>query len=305
MDTLFEDESRSGADAELEAVQAALYRLDPTGDRVATVIRHTLDQLYDGANTGRYCFDQLHKTEKTHMGTLVEINLQREFNFNDGDVTDYRIAGAQIDCKYSMSAVWTLPPEVVGHLALLVTANDARSTWGAGILRITEDLLNSGRNRDAKATLSKIGRSQIRWMWRDHPGLAPNLFLQLDPMVRDRILSGRSGQARINELFRSVQHRIIRRAEVMTVAQQLDPMKRVRGNGGARQHLAKEGIVILGHMGDEPLMAERLGYSRPRSGEFIAVRQEEIEAPATLPVSKTFEVKLTSCSGPASSEMFK
>lgn len=273
-----------GEDPELDGVEGELYRLDPTGDRVATVIRDTLDQLYDGANTGRYCFEQLHKTEKTHMGTLVEINLQREFDFADGDATDYRIAGIQIDCKYSMSAAWTLPPEVVGHLALLVTASDEKSTWRAGIVRVTEDLLNKGRNRDAKGTLSKLGRDRIRWLWPDHGRLAPNLFLQLDAVTRDRILNARAkrgsrhGQARVNELFRSVQRRLIRRAEVLTVAQQLDPMKRVRGNGGARQHLAAEGIVILGHMGKEPDTAERLGFPRPRSGEFIAVTAADVEA---------------------------
>src|ERR1022692_627795 len=34
------------------------------------------------------------------MGTLVEINLHRQFGFEDGDVTDYRIAGIEVDCKY-------------------------------------------------------------------------------------------------------------------------------------------------------------------------------------------------------------
>ena len=68
---LFPDEP----DAELDAVEAELHRLDPAGTQVATILRDTLDQLYDGQHTGRWSYDQLHKTEKTHMGTLVEINL--------------------------------------------------------------------------------------------------------------------------------------------------------------------------------------------------------------------------------------
>ena len=70
---LFPDEP----DAELDAVEAELHRIDPAGAQVATVLRDTLDQLYDGQHTGRWSYDQLHKTEKTHMGTLVEINLHR------------------------------------------------------------------------------------------------------------------------------------------------------------------------------------------------------------------------------------
>src|SRR5690349_17664734 len=92
-----------GDDPGLDAVEAELYRIDPTGEQFAEVIRDTFDQLYDGQHTGRWNYDQLYKTEKTHMGTLVEINLHRRFDFADGDSTDYRIAGIEVDCKYSMS----------------------------------------------------------------------------------------------------------------------------------------------------------------------------------------------------------
>ena len=49
--------------------------------KVAKVLRRTYDMLLDGQHTGRYRWDQLLKTEKTHFGTLVEINLQRAFGF--------------------------------------------------------------------------------------------------------------------------------------------------------------------------------------------------------------------------------
>src|SRR5258708_35018342 len=70
-------------DAGLTAVEAELYRLDPTGDQVASVLRDTLDQLCDGQHSGRWAYEQLHKTEKTHMGALVEINLHRRGMFGD------------------------------------------------------------------------------------------------------------------------------------------------------------------------------------------------------------------------------
>ncbi|MFD6156889.1 NaeI family type II restriction endonuclease [Nocardia sp. NPDC060256] len=264
-------------DEELDAVQFELYRLDPTGARVARVLRDTLDQLYDGQRTGRWNFSQLFKTEKTHMGTLVEINLQREFEFEDGDATDYRIAGIEVDCKYSMRyGGWTLPPEVVGHIALLVTADDDHATWNAGLIRVKESYLNLGRNRDAKTTLSLNGRARVRELWPDVRFLAPNIYIQLDKVTRDRIFSAKSrvgnrhGQARTNELFRSVHGRIIRRAEVATVAQQDDFMKRVRTNGGSRTVLQRDGIIILGHQERE--VAAQLGLPVPNKGEFVAAR---------------------------------
>lgn len=275
----FADAPPRGADPDLDAVEAALYRLDPTGDRVATVIRDTFDQLYDGQHTGRWNFADLHKTEKTHMGTLVEINLHREFDFEDGDTTDYRIAGIEVDCKYSMRPFgWMLPPEVIGEVALLVSANDETSTWQAGLLRVTPENTRGTQNRDAKTSLSLVGRSRIRRLWVDHPGLAPNLFHQLDPVTRDAIFAARSargsqhGQARVNELFRRVHGQVVRRAELATVAQQDDFMKRARGNGGARTALRPEGILVLGHQDNDPLVAAALGLPVPRKGELVATR---------------------------------
>jgi hypothetical protein len=266
-------------DAGLAAVQAELYRLDSAGDAVAAVLRDTLDQLYDGQHSGRWAYEQLHKTEKTHMGTLVEINLHRRFGFGDGDATDYRIAGIEVDCKYSMTyGGWELPPEAVDHLCLLITASDESSTWTAGLIRVRDGALRSRPNRDAKRQLTAASRERIRELWPAHGRLAPNLFQHCDPRTRQAIFGARSergvptGQARTNELFRLVQRRIIRRAELATVAQQDDFMKRARGNGGARTHLRQEGILVLGHQDNDPLIAAALGLPVPQKGEFISAR---------------------------------
>jgi hypothetical protein len=266
-------------DTERDAVEGELYRLDPTGDRVAMVLRDTLDQLYDGQRTGRWKYDQLHKTEKTYMGTLVEINLHRQFGFGDGDSTDYRIGGIEVDCKYSMAyGGWELPPEAIDHLCLLITANDEASSWSAGLIRVRQEYLRDRRNRDSKRQLSAAGRFHVRQLWTQHGHLAENIFLHMDPRERDRIFGARAkrgdqhGQAKTNELFRTVQGRIVRRAEVATVAQQDDFMKRVRGNGGARTALQAEGILVLGHQDHDPLVAAALGLPVPRKGEFVSAR---------------------------------
>lgn len=267
------------ADSEVKAVEAELYRLDPTGDVVAVVLRDTLDQLYDGQHTGRWSYDQLHKTEKTYMGTLVEINLHREFGFADGDATDYRIAGIEVDCKYSMNyGGWELPPEAVDHICLVITANDATSTWAAGLFRVREAYLRGRPNRDAKRQLAAASRVHVRQLWPGHGHLAENLFMHIDPAIRELIFGAKAkhgslhGQARTNQLFRAVQHRIIRRAELATVAQQDDFMKRARGNGGARTQLRPEGVLVLGHQENDPLVAAALGLPVPKKGEFVSGR---------------------------------
>ncbi len=259
-------------DHELQAVAAALRALDPDGSRTARVLRDTLDQLYDGQRTGRYRWDQLFKTEKTHCGTLVEINLQREFKFDDGIKLDYRIAGIEVDCKYSQTlGGWMIPPEAQGHLCLLMWTDDAESRWSMGLVRTALNCLNTGGNRDGKATLNQQGRAAIVWLFHRAP-LPPNVLLHLDAETVHRIMAKSSGQARVNELFRSATGRIIGRGVVATVAQQPDYMKRVRANGGARTALKPEGIIILGQYSSHVAVARSLGLPVPGPGDSVSVR---------------------------------
>jgi len=260
-------------DPEITAVAAALRSLDPNGNRTARVLRNTMDQLYDGQRTGRYKLDQLYKTEKTHCGTLVEINLQREFKFDDGEDLDYRIADIEVDCKYSQRMWgWMIPPEAIGHICMLVWAEDTSSPkWSMGLVRIRPALLNPGNNRDAKATLNRAGRDSILWL-RENGQLPPNVLLQLDDNVVARIMSIRSGTQRINELFRCALLKIVGRAAVATVAQQDDYMKRIRANGGARTALKPEGIVILGQYRSHALIAAALCIPIPIGGDSVSVR---------------------------------
>ena len=50
-------------DAELAAVAAELAAVDADGARMGAAIRGALDMLLDGQHTGRYRWEQLHKTD--------------------------------------------------------------------------------------------------------------------------------------------------------------------------------------------------------------------------------------------------
>ncbi|MCT1865827.1 restriction endonuclease [Dietzia cinnamea] len=261
-----------GADLDLDRVVVELKRLDPDGDRTGQVLRDTYDQLYDGARTQRYRWDQLMKTEKTHFGTLIEINLQREFEFVDGDKLDFKIAAREIDAKYSQTeGGWMLPPEGVGELCLLLTASDQTSRFSIGVVRALDVHLNKGMNRDGKRTLSSQGRSSIVWVHRD-ASLPPNTLLHMPESDVAAIFSAGKATSRIKELFRRTIGQIVSRSAVATVAAQLDITRRVRGgSGGARAPLAEEGIVVLGGAFDWQRSAARhLGLPEPRRTEYVA-----------------------------------
>jgi len=260
-------------DNELERVVAELLQRDPTGERFASVFRETFDQLYDGQRTGRYKWDQLFKTEKTHYGTLVEINLQREFVFGDGDDLDYKIAGVDVDCKYSFKdGGWMLPPESWGRLILVATANDELSTWSVGVIRVTEANRRISVNRDGKSSLSPAGRLAITWLFR-HAEFAPNVLLQLDEESIEAIFAKKTGQSRLDELFRQAEGRRIHRNTIATIAKQQDYMKRVRSNGGSRSNLKSEGFLIpSGDYHAHTEVAASFGMPIPAPGEVISFR---------------------------------
>ncbi|MGO4859653.1 NaeI family type II restriction endonuclease [Arthrobacter sp. 2MCAF14] len=258
-------------DPALDEVAAELKRLDSDGVRWAAVIRRTYDMIYNGQETGRYRWDQLMKTEKTHFGTLMEINAQREFEFEGGDATDYRIAGHQVDAKWSQtSGSWMLPPEVFDELALVVTGSDAESVWSLGLIRITAEVRKEATNRDKKSQLNALGRDSVHWLWKDAP-LRPNVLLQLPRDIVNNIFDNRFGTQRTHRLFRAAEGMIVHRNIVATVSRQLDHQKRVRYNGGSRSVLAPEGYLILSGLYHRQL-AEDLGVPVPRQDEYISVR---------------------------------
>jgi len=259
-------------DGPLAAVAAELRALDGDGSRMAAAIRGAIDMLLDGQHTGRYRWDQLHKTEKTHAGTLVEIALARALRLADGTTLDYTIAGAEVDCKFSHRlGGWMIPPEADGKLLLLVQASDEDGTWSAGLLRATPENLRPAGNRDGKRALGERGRAAVRWLHARAP-LQENALIRLPPTDVAAIFASASGQQRVNELFRRAQRMRVSRTVVATVAMQDDYMKRVRGGGGARDQLRAEGIVIFGDYAGDQVLASALGLPRPGPGEFVSAR---------------------------------
>ncbi|SDE55394.1 NaeI family type II restriction endonuclease [Glycomyces harbinensis] len=256
-------------DPDLAAVADWFRAQEDFERRFGLVFRRSFNEVLDGVRTGRYDVAELEKTEKTYIGTKVEIVVRSEFGLEKGRPMDYVIEDRQVDAKFSLSASgWTIPMEAVGHLCLLLHADDRGSRFTVGLIRTTEAVLRGGGNRDSKRGVSKEGKKMIHWLVPDGE-LPVNRLLHLPENTRDRILAFRSGQQRVNELFRRVQGEIIGRDSVEPVAMQTDVAKRVRDS---RLQLWLEGIVILGHQSDHPRIARELALPVPSKGEWISVR---------------------------------
>lgn len=279
-------------DFALDSVAVWFDSVDNMVDRFARAIRQSFDEVFDGQRTGRYNLDQLSKTEKTYIGTKIEIVVQAAFGLQRGRRMDYLVVDHEVDAKWSMrSGGWMIPTEAVGELCLCLTADDQHSTFSVGLIRASQESLRSGQNKDSKKQFSPSGLENMRWL-AHQARLPENLLLHIEDSTRAAILDpSLSGQRRINELFHRVQERIIRREVVLTVAQQDDGPKRVRD---ARQHLSAFDVIILGHQRADQVAAESFGLSVPRKGEWIsvAVADADAETPGSALVNGAWRRRL-------------
>lgn len=266
------------ADTDVLLVKSEMERLAGGADelvrKLGLALRKALDLSYNGAETGRFHLAQLSKTEKAHTGTLLELLVQQAFDLADGEKTDYQVLQFDVDAKYthltSGSPSWSIGPEIEGCIALLATADDYRGIWSAWLVWVKPGRRNYGLNRDAKASLNDDGKAARVPIAVDCSLPENNLLVRPMEAVAVMRLAGRGkGQARVNEMCRRFDGQLLTRVTVETVAQQLDPTKRMRGNGGARSRLAGEGILVLGHEAQYRPVLEALGLPVPRQGEFL------------------------------------
>jgi len=145
---------------------------------------------------------------------------------------------------------------------------DPQGERTATVLRETLDQLY---DRDSKRTISAVGRASIHWIFKDDL-LPPNILLRLPRSTVDQLMALPNGQQRIDQVFRVAQKMRIGRGVIATLGRQDDYMKRVRGNGGSRTRLKREGIIVLGDYEEHKRIAEALGIPVPGSGEFVSVR---------------------------------
>lgn len=239
----------------------------------AKAIRQALDEVIDGGRTGRWAIAQLEKTEKTYIGTKIEILVRTALELPREKPLDTVIAEHPVDIKWSsVRSTWQIPSEAGDEICLLVAGDELRGTFEVGLLRCAGELLNPGMNKDGKRTISKSGRAHIRWLVAGGT-LPPNFLSTLDPAVREAIMAEPPGQARVRKLFTLVQKTPVPRLTIETLAQQRDPMRRIRKEkrdrlGGLR--------VLGGHYGKTNAIVQALGYPALAKDEYMSVPRNEL-----------------------------
>lgn len=235
---------------------------------VPQIIRKSIDEVIDAPRTNRFILDETEKTEKTYLGTKIEILLRSYLGLPKGKELDLSVGGVEVDIKNTMGGNWSIPMEALGKPCLLLKEKESTARCNVGIFVAKLEYLNPGQNRDSKRTISALGAQNIWWILRDHP-YPPNYWEVMPLAERQVIMAAGAGKARLAELFKLKQRVPISRILVHAVAQQDDYMKRLRRNGGARDLLAPQGIAILWGQGDAALIAQ-LGLGVVGPDEFIS-----------------------------------
>ncbi|WP_295808509.1 NaeI family type II restriction endonuclease [uncultured Nitratireductor sp.] len=252
----------------VKAIYEAAGGRDEFEVNIPIILRTAIDEVIDTPRTGRFLLEQTEKTEKTYLGTKVEILVRAFLKFSKGSVLDMNVKGAEVDIKNTMGTNWSIPRENVGRPALLIRSSEAKSLCDIGVAVLHDGYLNPGQNQDAKRGVSAAGAANIWWMLRQHP-YPVNFWQLLSDSQRKALINAGGGSARIAALFEMVQGRPISRVQIQGLARQLDYMKRIRRNGGARDILAPKGIAIFSGVYDqEPI--KHLGLGLVTREEFIS-----------------------------------
>lgn len=268
LNSLFDAPAPIADDSALVEVATVLLRDGDLLSKVGRALRTAFDEVIDAPRTGRYCIEQLEKTEKTYIGTKVEILLRKALLLERGRLLDNLIAGHEVDTKFTIKSDWMIPQEAMNQLCLLVRADDSKGICELGLLRMTPEVLGAGKNRDGKKSVSAAGKRQIRWLVQ---GPMPrNFMLDLEDTVRTRVLSQPSGRQRVRSLFMNATDVLIPRDVIEQLAQQRDAVKRARE---MKATLAEEGFQVLcaTYLADREVMIAN-GFWPTERDEWLSLR---------------------------------
>ena len=242
-------------------------------EHLPKLLKDAVDFVLDPVRTGRTDLDELDKVEKTFIGLKIEHYLREWLGVPKGLKRDLQIDGEEVDIKNTIGTTWMIPPETYRTeepCLLIASAKFDGRCWLGIVIARDAYLTDKKGNRDAKRQISAEGKKNILWLVEDVPypestwaGLNMKRFIEL------RKISG--GKKRVAQFFRENIGRKIHRTVIESLLfDQRDFMKRVRGNGGARDDLKKEGITILSGVYDaKDAKRRRIVLQRD---EFVAVR---------------------------------
>jgi len=221
----------SPVDHRLDKVESALLGIANIHQKLLEGVARAIDEVVDPIRSARWNISDLDQPEKTIFGIRVENVLRMELELERSTKLDMKVAGEEVDVKFTIHANWSIPPEAIDEICLVACFRENRHSVSVGLVRATEDALNPGRNRDKKRGLSLVGKSRIRWLIKDVVADSSiiGFMAGLPPDLRQAITDTHVGaQIRQNRLFASLIDKPIPEALVEAISQHKDWTRRLR-----------------------------------------------------------------------------
>ncbi|MFZ7093746.1 NaeI family type II restriction endonuclease [Primorskyibacter sp. 2E233] len=265
---------------ELDRIRLGIFEVAGGEAAVASAfpqaIRDAIDFVLDPIRTGRTAIHELDNVEKTFVGLKIE-HYVRDFLGAPKGIRDLVIGNRDVDIKNTLDNSWMIPPETYRDEGpcLVINSKENESRCWMGVMLAREEYLNAP-NRDGKRGVKSSAVANVLWLVEgaDYP---PSVWRNFDMAQFRALREVQPGTARAAAFFRLNLRKVVPRevAEALLFDQK-DPMKRLRGNQGARDVLRKEGIALLsGVYGNKVLKS--LGMQRLMGDQFIAIAPETSE----------------------------
>lgn len=211
--------------------------------KVGNIIRDAIDYVIDAPTLYRYSIDELEPDEKTAIGKRIERLLRFNLDIPKGNKLDVYLGNEDVDIKTTMGRNWMFSKSSHGHINLLFAYNESSAKFRVGLAYVLASHLGA-ENRDKKQSLTSQHKEHIYWILKDEP-YAHNFLARQPKPVLEKIISQKTGAKRVLQLLRLANGIPIPRHVICSVANQKDPLRRTRSNGGARDTLWTEGFLVL------------------------------------------------------------
>ncbi len=237
-----------------------------------TLLQDAIDFVLDPIHTARRTVKELDNVEKTFIGLKVEHYI-RDFLDAPKGLRDLKIDGIDVDIKNTVGGTWMIPPETYRGqepCLLIAIADEDRKCW-LGLMLARDEYLGAAEgNRDGKRSVVKKGKENVLWLISGTE-LPVSRWANVDMQRFRELRTIKGGSRRAAMFFRENPGLVVHRTIVQSLLHdQRDYMKRIRGNGGARDILKTEGISLFSGAYDKKKIKDK-GYGTLAGDEFIAV----------------------------------
>jgi hypothetical protein len=137
--------------------------------KIPILLRKAMDEVIDSARTNRFTLDETKINERIYLGTKVRVQLRNCLKLLTGKMPDLGSGETKVGIQSTIRKTWSIPPEIVGNLCLLVKSDEKRAVCSIGAMVIRDKVLNATNQSSGRRMISSAGIANIYWMLKDEP----------------------------------------------------------------------------------------------------------------------------------------